>query len=410
MVLRLTDICTALLIHAAVADAVGYGSPPNQQFVYTGKAPISPGIAEYDVDLTKLYKKTGLTKEGAGRTCAELRSMGMTDSGLYWIKPDTYDLPYQAYCDMKSFGGGWQMCYTSQYSSVHLTNDSELVYNASLPYRTDGYRSNCKNVPFNQVIYVLHIEPKCFDRFNKKCKNTDKAVDEDEKAYFTYETTEGESLVSFVIAGNSGRNLVTPTVQLMYSKLNEMKRQYAVQGRTPTNNRGDQQLPDSLDRAAFSGSVPTAGEAEGLFENYARRLDIRGRATDFWRGRGVAYKVSDAGVVSPTDNWKYQLIICDERSAVPVGLFMSGIDADAAGCFKTCSDWCGDATTDHYRASWGDRFCNASRADGERCIGAGPDLEPSDVGPGRSAGSAFRQNGYAHTTFKPISVGIRYRV
>ena len=302
------------------------------------------------------------------------------------------------------------MCYTSKYSKVHLTDDNSLVYNTSFPYKTDGYRSNCKNVPFNQVVYILHVDPKCLDRFNKKCQNPDTAVDEDKKAYFTYETTQGESLVSFVIAGNSGRNLITPNVQLMYLQLNEMKRQFAVVGRTPSNDMGDRQLPIDAGRAAFAGSVPSGPEAEGLFENYARKHDVRGRTTDFWRGRGVAYKVSDTGVVSTTENWKYQLVVCDERTPVPVGLFMSGVEGDAPGCFKTCSEWCGDTVTDHYRASWGDLFCNTTRAEGEWCVGPGPELAPTDTGPGRSAGTAFKQNGFAHTTFKRMSVGIRYRV
>ena len=396
-----------LFVHIGAAYAVGYGSPPNQQFAYTGQPRFSPGLGEYKVNLGILYQKTGLSMDSAGRSCAELLSMGMTDSGVYWLKPDAYMFPFQAYCDMKSFGGGWQMCYTTKYSKVYLTNDKALVYNASLPYKTDGYTSNCKSIPFNQVIYIWHIDPPCVDPFSKRC-NAGTSEDMDQKAYFTYETTQGESLVSFVIAGNSGRNLVTPAVQLLYTQLNELKRQFAVVGVTPSGDSGDRQLPDSLPRAAFPGSVPTASETEGLFENYARTHDIRGRTTDFWRGRGVAYKVSDAGVVSTTENWRYELVVCDEGTAVPVGLFMSGIEGDATGCFKTCDNWCTDMTTDHYRAAWGVGACNSSAADGQWCIGAGPD--PTDVGPGRSAGTAFMQNGYPHTTFKLMSVGLRYRV
>jgi len=51
---------------------------------------------------------------------------------------------------------------------------------------------------------------------------------------------------------------------------------------------------------------------------------------------------------------------------------VSGMDADKRGCFKTCEDWCDDHVTDHYRASWGDMFCDdmhGSRP--EWCVGRG---------------------------------------
>ena len=46
--------------------------------------------------------------------------------------------PLQAYCDQKSFGGGWQMCYTAKNSPVHLTDENALVYDQSKPYKKDG--------------------------------------------------------------------------------------------------------------------------------------------------------------------------------------------------------------------------------------------------------------------------------
>lgn len=43
---------------------------------FYGSAPAD--AAGYKVDLGKLYKKTGLTKDQAGASCAELLSMGVS--------------------------------------------------------------------------------------------------------------------------------------------------------------------------------------------------------------------------------------------------------------------------------------------------------------------------------------------
>jgi hypothetical protein len=319
------------------------------------------------VHLDRLYERTGLVRDSPGKSCGELLEMGMTDSGVYWLKPDGYTSPFQAYCDMKSFGGGWQMCYTTKYAPPRLTDEAKIVYNASNPYKTDGYVSNCKHVPFNQLIFVMHAESRCVDKHMKKCKNFGGTSDDDEMAWFTYETTQGEAHNFYTVAGNSGRNLVSPSVQLLHNELSELKRKYKVWMPDNTNVR----LGDAAAKEQFAGSVLSEPETMGLWENDAR-FNIQARTIDFWRGRGVAYKVTDAGVVQKDLNWKYQVVICDESTNVPVGFFVSGMDADKRGCFKTCEDWCDDHVTDHYRASWGDMFCDdmhGSRP--EWCVGRG---------------------------------------
>jgi len=389
-----------LLLFALVALPLGEGR-------FYGSAPAD--AAGYKVDLGKLYEKTGLTKHEAGNSCAELLSMGMTDSGVYWLKPPGVKTAYQAYCDQKSWGGGWQMCYTNKYKPVVMADEKQLGYNASLPYKTDGYRSNCKYVPFNQVIYIYHAEPRCTDRKMKKCRTHDGTSDEDEKAYFTYETTQGEANIHYLIAGSSGANLVSPSVRLMYSELEVLRDRYhvAVDGQNDV---------DSVGRERFAGSIASANEVMGLWENEADKYNLAKRTTDFWRGRGVAYKVSADGAVSTTENWKYQLVMCDEHSKAPVGFFMSGIEGDRNGCFKTCDNWCDDQLTDHYRAAWGETFCNSTTDEPGWCVGTGTPVTRrgeglgNDVGPGRTAGTAFKQNGYTDLTFKLVSVGIRYRV
>jgi hypothetical protein len=61
--------------------------------------------------------------------------------------------------------------------------------------------------------------------------------------------------------------------------------------------------------------------------------------------------VSDSGEVSATDNWRYELVVCDEASAVGYGFFVSGIEGNARGCFKTCSEWCGSTLLAAARAA-----------------------------------------------------------
>ena len=265
-----------------------------------------------------------------------------------------------------------------QYLAPHLTEETKLSYNASRPYKTDGYVSDCKYVPFNQLIFVLHAEQRCVDKHMKKCKNFQGTSDDDEMAWFTYETTQGEAHNFYTVAGNSGRNLVSPSVQLVHNELSELKRKHGVWMRDNINDaRGSEGAKEQ-----FAGSVVPQSEDAGLWQNDPR-FDLRARATDFWRGRGVAYKVSDDGVVQTGKNWKYQVVVCDEATSMPFGFFVSGMDADGQGCFKTCSDWCDDFVTDHYRASWGDMFCDDMHGSKpEWCVGRGSPDSARDEGQG----------------------------
>jgi hypothetical protein len=344
----------------------------------------------------------------------------MTDSGVYWIQPPGVAKPFQTYCDQKSFGGGWQMCYTNKYSSVSLTDESKLVYNASKPYKSDGYVSNCKYSPFNQIIYIYHAEPKCVDKRMKKCRTFDGTSEEDEKAYFTYETTSGESDIHFTVAGNSGQNLVSPSVRLQYSELSVQRERYEnalMRGNSVQKVAWQTEWQrEQAGREQFAGSVISADEALGLWEATMDKYDLQSRGTDFWRGRGVAYKVADDGTVSETNNWKYELVVCDEESGAPFGMFMSGIEGDKKGCYKTCNNWCDDTTTDHYRASWGEMNCNGTaNVEPSWCVGLGTEATRLDEGMGGASGRtttgvSFKENGFKDVTFKLVSVGMRYRV
>ena len=60
--------------------------------------------------------------------------------------------PVAAYCDMSSLQGGWQMCYTD-WKDVDLKNS---VFDESVTFGREGYRSDCSNTPFDEIIFLDH--------------------------------------------------------------------------------------------------------------------------------------------------------------------------------------------------------------------------------------------------------------
>ena len=111
------------------------------------------------------------------KDCLEiLAAFPNEDSGLQYIDPDGDGdgEPFQVYCDMDSHGGGWTMCYTEKNNTVHIK--TETTYDAGKPFGTVGYRSDCRNISFNSVLYINH--------------------DSGQKAWF-----QRESAVKFTIAG-----------------------------------------------------------------------------------------------------------------------------------------------------------------------------------------------------------------
>ena len=91
------------------------------------------------------------TEESPARTCADLARLPHSVSGHYFLRPSEDFPAFKGYCDLDSFGGGWLMCYTTS-GEVHVSRE----VSSTVPFPNEGYRSDCRDYPFNQVMYVEH--------------------------------------------------------------------------------------------------------------------------------------------------------------------------------------------------------------------------------------------------------------
>ena len=137
----------ALLVHAIAAQ----GNNPTKFYSRNNVPPIGPEVTT--AGSTPAFQCNGVVPSTACASCTDLKLNGVVNSGVYWLQPAGSASPFQGYCDMKSYGGGWLQCYTD---SSHVYPRTETTYSSDKPYGTDGYRSNCMTLPFNQVLYTDH--------------------------------------------------------------------------------------------------------------------------------------------------------------------------------------------------------------------------------------------------------------
>ncbi|XP_022804320.1 uncharacterized protein LOC111341593 [Stylophora pistillata] len=98
---------------------------------------------------------TGINCE-TGKSCRDIKTASPhAPNGMYRVHPEGGRRSIWVYCDMTSFGGGWTMCYSTN-NKVHLRK--EVTYNESLPYGTNGYRTDCNHIQFREILFVDELE------------------------------------------------------------------------------------------------------------------------------------------------------------------------------------------------------------------------------------------------------------
>ncbi|KAK2563101.1 hypothetical protein P5673_013439, partial [Acropora cervicornis] len=91
-----------------------------------------------------------------GRSCKAIKTTHPSSGDdLYWLDPEGGNQAnaFLAHCDMTSYNGGWTMCYTTD---EYAKPKSEVKYNPDFPYGVDGYRTNCNNISFTEIMFIDH--------------------------------------------------------------------------------------------------------------------------------------------------------------------------------------------------------------------------------------------------------------
>lgn len=99
-----------------------------------------------------VFDGVGVCRLMTGTDCKEIKTtVPSAPDGMYEIQPNIGNSKFWAYCDMTSFGGGWTMCYSTDNLADPKT---EVTYDENYPYGADGYRTDCNNVQFQEILFV----------------------------------------------------------------------------------------------------------------------------------------------------------------------------------------------------------------------------------------------------------------
>lgn len=98
------------------------------------------------------FGKNCEVKQLKGKSCRDIKTrFPRAEDGMYQVQPDGGPNMFWVYCDMTSFSGGWTMCY----STDNLVRpQTEVTYDENLPYGTNGYRTDCNNIEFREILFV----------------------------------------------------------------------------------------------------------------------------------------------------------------------------------------------------------------------------------------------------------------
>ncbi|XP_022804306.1 uncharacterized protein LOC111341579 [Stylophora pistillata] len=99
-----------------------------------------------------VFDDAGVCQLRTGTNCKEIKTaFPSAPDGMYEIQPNNGLSKFWAYCDMTLFGGGWTMCYSTDNLARPKT---EVTYDENHPYGTDGYRTDCNNIQFREILFV----------------------------------------------------------------------------------------------------------------------------------------------------------------------------------------------------------------------------------------------------------------
>ena len=96
-----------------------------------------------------------------GVNCREIRNQGNYQDGMYLLDLDggSQSNAFLAYCDMTSYNGGWTMCCTTD---EYVKPRTEVTYSAQFPFGSDGYRTNCNNIPVSWLTCIRYFSQTSF--------------------------------------------------------------------------------------------------------------------------------------------------------------------------------------------------------------------------------------------------------